>query len=88
MLALLGQLEEFGPLVGGPENEKSLLPLLISFCKTDEKRVGLKACKLIQKIVQQNKELALDVIKKLMKSDMNVSKECGIQLISNLFSLL
>ena len=35
VLELLGQLDNFATLVGGVEYEKTLLPLLISFCKTD-----------------------------------------------------
>lgn len=30
----------------------------------------------------------MEVLKKLMKTDMKITKECGIQLISNLFPLL
>lgn len=43
---------------------------------------------MIQKIVENNKDLALESIKKLMKTDMKIAKECGIQLITNLFPLL
>ena len=35
VLELINQLEGFSQLVGGPEHEKALLPLLVSFCKTD-----------------------------------------------------
>lgn len=88
MLELLNQLEGFTALVGGPEHERSLVPLLISFCKTDEKKVAFQSGQLIQRIVQGNKELSLEVIKKLMKTDMNVTKECGVQLIAGLLPQL
>lgn len=88
VLELLNQLSDFTAPLGGPENEKSLVPLLISFCKTDEKTIAFKSCQMIQKIVQSNKELAVESIKKLMKTDMKIAKECGIQLISNLLPLL
>lgn len=84
----MNQLSDFSALLGGPENEKSLVPLLISFCKTDEKKIAFTSCQMIQKIVENNKDLALESIKKLMKTDMKIAKECGIQLITNLFPLL
>lgn len=59
VLELLSQLENFSTLVGGPEYEKHLLPLLISFCKTDEKKVAFKSIQIIEKIVKNSKELAL-----------------------------
>ena len=43
VLELLGQLEGFTALVGGQEQEKALVPLLIAFCRTDEKKCALKA---------------------------------------------
>jgi hypothetical protein len=74
--------------MGGPEHDKLLLPLLISFCKTDEKRIGLQSTKIIEKIVKSSKDLAIDTIKKLIKADMNVSRECALELISLLFPML
>lgn len=35
VMELLTQLENFTTVLGGPEHEKALLPLLLSFCKTD-----------------------------------------------------
>jgi hypothetical protein len=61
-------------LLGGPEHDKCLLPLLISFCKIDEKKPAFKSCKIIERILGGNKDLAVDTIKKLMKTDMNISK--------------
>jgi hypothetical protein len=58
VLELLNQLDAFTALVGGPEQEKSLVPLLISFCKTDEKKSGFKASAILQRILGGNKELA------------------------------
>ena len=74
VLELLSQLENFSTLMGGPEHEKQLLPLLISFCKTDERKITLKASQLIEKIVKNSKDLALETIKKLMKAEMNVTR--------------
>ena len=85
---MLGQLDNFTTLIGGAEYEKTLLPLLISFCKTDEKKVALKSMQIIEKIVKNSKELALDTIKKLMKADMNVARECALQLICNISTIL
>jgi hypothetical protein len=65
-----------------------LLPLLISFCKTDERKVALKSCSIIERICKTNKDLVIEIIKKLMKVDMNLSKECGLQLMASLFPLL
>lgn len=74
--------------MGGPDHEKQLLPLLISFCKTDEKKVAKRSGQIIERIVKSSKDLALDTVKKLMKADMNVTKECTLQLISNLYPTL
>lgn len=74
--------------MGGAEHEKQLIPLLISFCKTDERKVAQKASQIIEKIIKNSKDLALETIKKLMKADMNVTRECSLQLISNLFPVL
>ena len=65
-----------------------MIPLLLSFCKTDEKKVAHKSCQIIEKIVKNSKELSLEAIQKLMKVDMNVAKECSLQLISNLLPML
>lgn len=35
LLELLAQLDAFATVLGGVEHEKMLVPLLISFCKTD-----------------------------------------------------
>ena len=88
VLELLTQLDNFTNLIGGPDHEKQLLPLLMSFCKTDEKKVAMKSVKIIERIVKSSKDVALDTIKKLMKTDMNVTRECTLQLISNLFPIL
>lgn len=61
-------------MVGGAEQEKALLPLLVAFCRTDERKIALKACEQLQKILVSSKELANETVKKLMKTDMNVSK--------------
>jgi hypothetical protein len=42
----------------------------------------------MKRILANNKELALDTIKKLMKTEMNLAKECGVQLIVGLFPQL
>lgn len=39
-------------------------------------------------MVKSSKEIALETIRKLMKSDMNVSKECALKLIVALSPLL
>lgn len=44
VMALLGQLEGFTAVVGGQEHEKSLVSLLMAFCKTDERKPSFKAC--------------------------------------------
>lgn len=36
----------------------------------------------MQKILVKNKDMILDVIKKLYKTEMNIAKECAIKLIS------
>jgi len=87
-MELLSQLENFTTVVGGPEQEKCLIPLLVSFCKTDEKKPALKATALMQRILSGNKDLAMDTIKKLMKTEMNVAKECAAQLIAALLPQL
>ncbi len=70
--------------MGGPEQEKCLIPLLISFCKMDEKKPAFKASALLQRVLANCKELAVETIKKLMKTEMTVAKECGAQLIVGL----
>jgi hypothetical protein len=42
----------------------------------------------MKRILTGNKDLALDTIKKLMKTDMNLAKECGAQLIAGLLPQL
>jgi hypothetical protein len=42
----------------------------------------------MQRILVNCKDLAVDAIKKLMKTDMNVAKECGVQLIAALLPQL
>lgn len=74
VLELLNQLENFTNLVGGPEQEKCLLPLLISFCKTDEKKCAFKASSIMQRILSSSKDMAVETIKKMMKTDMTVAK--------------
>ena len=43
MMAVLDEITNFSPFLGGSEHEKILLPLLINFCSLDEKEVALKA---------------------------------------------
>jgi hypothetical protein len=43
MMALLDELTDFSPLLGGTEYNKLLLPLLINFCLLDERAVAMKA---------------------------------------------
>jgi len=50
------------------------LPLLINFCFLDEKEVGLKSLKIIETILSKNSDSYLDSVKKLVKTEMNVSK--------------
>jgi hypothetical protein len=47
MLAVLDEITNFSHLLGGSEHEKVLLPLLISFCKLDEKEVAVKALSIV-----------------------------------------
>lgn len=60
----------------------------MSFCKTDEKKQAFKACSIIEKLIENNKEVGLDTIKKLAKTDMVVAKECAAKLISSSINLL
>lgn len=85
-MELLNQLENFTALVGGADNEKSMVPLLISFCKTDEKKSGFKASSILQRILTGNKELAAEAAKKLMKTEMSVTKECAAMIIPALIT--
>jgi len=43
-MKLLEQFESFSTVLGGQEHEKALIPLLIAFCKTDERKPAFKAC--------------------------------------------
>lgn len=63
-----------------------MVPLLISFCKTDEKKSGFKATAILQRILANNKDLAAETAKKLMKTDMSVAKECAAMMIPGLIS--
>jgi hypothetical protein len=42
----------------------------------------------MKRILTGNKDLALDTIKKLMKTEMNLAKECGVQLMAGLLPQL
>ncbi len=64
---LLTQLTNFRTELGGEEHEKQLLLLLISFCKTDEMKHTEKALSIMEPILSRNKDLILDVVKKLSK---------------------
>jgi hypothetical protein len=52
----------------------------------DEKKCALKACGILQKILANNKELAGETAKKLMKADMNTAKECAAMIIPGLIA--
>lgn len=54
-MALLGQLEGFTTVVGGQEHEKSLVPLLMAFCKTDERKPSYKACDILKRILSMHR---------------------------------
>lgn len=72
--------------MGGVEYEKCLLPLLILFCKTDERTIAYKSCSLIQRILGSNQDQMIDTIKKLSSSEMTIAKECGLQIIGKLIA--
>lgn len=74
MLAVLEELTNFTTLLGGSEHEKLLLPLLISFCKLDEKEVANKAMLIMEPILEKNPDENIEAIRKLSKPNMNVSK--------------
>jgi hypothetical protein len=42
----------------------------------------------LERILKSNKDLIFETVKKLMKTDMTISKECGLQLIISLFSVM
>jgi len=50
------------------------VPLLLAFCKTDEKKVANRACTILQSILAREKDLSVEVIRKLMKSEMTIAK--------------
>ena len=83
MLAVLDELTNITHLLGGSEYEKTILPLLTSFCKCDEKEVAFKSLSIMEPILEKNPDEFLEIIRKLSKTNMNVSKECGARLIVN-----
>lgn len=74
MLALLDELDNFTPLLGGSQHDKILLPLLVSFCLLDEKEVANKSLALITQILNKNTDAYADTVKKLAKVEMTVAK--------------
>jgi hypothetical protein len=60
-------LSDFRAELGGEEHEKQLLPLLMCFCKTDEIKQTEKALSIMEPILSRNKDIILDVVKKLSK---------------------
>ena len=66
----------------GSEHDKILLPLLINFCSLDEKEVAMKAVEIILSILQKHPDANLDTIKKIIKLNMSVAKECAAILIT------
>ena len=82
MLAVLAELANFSPFLGGVEHEKILLPLLINFCFLDEREVALQAVGLIKSILERHSDGYLDTIKKMAKMNMVVSKECTAILVA------
>jgi hypothetical protein len=81
-------LANFRTELGGEEHEKQLLPLLICFCKTDEMKHTEKALSIMEPILSRNKDLILDVVKKLSKVEMNTSKHSAAYLTSRLIQLV
>jgi serine/threonine-protein phosphatase 2A regulatory subunit A len=71
---LIGNLKDFATFIGGEANEKCMLPLLISLCKSDEKVPSEMAAEAILTILKRmdpkkNEELVLEVLKKLIDSE-------------------
>lgn len=83
MSAVLTELQNFSPYLGGSEFDQILLPLLISFCGLDEKEVAMKAVQLIEAILEKHSDASLDVIREIAKMNMAVSKESAILLIAS-----
>ena len=54
MLAVLDELTNITHMLGGSEYEKSILPLLTSFCKLDEKEVAFKSLSIMEPILEKN----------------------------------
>jgi hypothetical protein len=60
-----------------------LIPLLIAFCKIDEKVPADKAVAQMIPILKKNQDITLDTVKKLAKSDMVISKDCCAKIIAS-----
>ena len=60
----------------------------MDFCKTDERKTSFKACEMLKKILIEQKDGAVETIKKLMKTDMVLAKECATRLIVTMLPLL
>ena len=58
-----------------------MIPLLMGFSKTDERKSAMKACSILRRILPVHKDVGVEVIKKMMKPDMAIPKECAAQLI-------
>ncbi len=82
VISLLEQLKDFGQYLGGAEHEKCLIPLLIAFCKIDERIPAEKAVEQMIPILNKNHDIILDTVKKLAKPEMVISKDCSARIIA------
>lgn len=86
---LIVTMRDMAWMIGGEQHEKSLVPLLITFCRSDERAVSEAALETQMSILKRmdmkkNEEFILDVIRKLIDSDSIRGKECGIGLLAGL----
>ena len=83
MISLLDQLKDFTQFLGGAEHEKCLIPLLIAFCKIDERVPADKAVQQMLPILQKNHDIISETAKKLAKPEMVIAKDCCAKVIAS-----
>jgi serine/threonine-protein phosphatase 2A regulatory subunit A len=89
LVLLINTLKDFGAMIGGDHHEKCLIPLLISFCRSDEKTASEAATEAMISIMRRmdlkkSEDFIIETIRKMVESDSMRGKESGISLLATM----
>lgn len=79
LLLLIETMRDMAGMIGGEQHERCLVPILMAFCRSDERTVSEAALNALMCIIRRmdlkkNEDFVTDVIKKLVESDSIGSK--------------